>query len=451
MARDGKGFKTWKKDTRLWCKITKVPEKNKALMIYLHGIPDQTKAKSVVQQIPEDKLQSSEGVETLMEVLDKALLPDKPMRLFNTNKMFKDTKRGNTTKVHDFIIEFEHARYLAELEGITFDNTLLGLNLLDQCQLAEDKQQLVMSGLTQINYETVKSKLQSIFFNEQDTNRQEQISNNARDFENQTLLASEPEVFYSNSYNRSRGGRGYRSRGRGRGGDTRSTQRYSRSENQQPYRKMNPEDRNGRTTRCNICDSRFHWARSCPHAHENQGKYKEQKSKTRSNSDDELFTLFVARAEKIENVTMFAGNNRNNNNKMKALREETRGCAIIDSGCATNVCGAQWMEDFKEALTAEQKEKIREEPSDQYFSFGIGGTVKARCKTKVPCWLNGKRGSLTTHIVDEDMPLLLSKESLVRMNLIVDFGKALLSSSTGNTVVKLWNTRSGHFALPINL
>ena len=215
MARDGKGFKTWKKDTRLWCKITKVPEKNKALMIYLHGIPDQTKAKSVVQQIPEDKLQSSEVVETLMEVLDKALLPDKPMRLFNANKMFKDTKRGNTTKVHDFIIEFEHVRYLAELEGITFDNTLLGLNLLDQCQLAEDKQQLVMSGLTQMNYETVKSKLQSIFFNEQETNRQEQISNNARDFENQTLLASEPEVFYSNSYNRPRGGKGSRSRGRG--------------------------------------------------------------------------------------------------------------------------------------------------------------------------------------------------------------------------------------------
>ena len=450
LDKEGKGFKTWQKDTKLWCKITKHPEKNKASMIYLHGLQDNRKAKSVVQQIPEEKLQSNEGVEALMEVLEKALLPDKPMRLFNANKMFKDTKRRNNTKVHDFIIEFEHARYSAELEGITFDKTLLGLNLLDQCQLPEEKQQLVMSGLTEVNYENIKHKLQSIFFNEQEqVISQDQVNRSARDSESNTLFSSEPEVLYSNNYNRARGGRSYRSRGRGRGGDIRSTQRYSRSENQQPYRKMNPEDRNGRTTRCNICDSRFHWARSCPHAHENQGKYKEQKSKTRSNSDDEQFTLFVARAEKIENVTMFSGNNRNN--KMKALREETRGCAIIDSGCATNVCGAQWMDDFKEALTAEQKEKIKEEPSDQYFSFGIGGTVKARCKTKVPCWLNGKRGSLTTHIVDEDMPLLLSKESLVRMNLIVDFGKALLSSSTGNTVVKLWNTRSGHFALPINL
>ena len=147
---------------------------------------------------------------------------------------------------------------------------------------------------------------------------------------------------------------------------------------------------------------------------------------------------------------MFTGNNRNNN-RMKILREETRGCAIIDSGCATNVCGAQWIEDFKEALTTEQRRKITEEPSNQYFSFGVGGLVKAKWKVKVPCWLNGKRGSLKTHVVEDDMPLLLSKESLVKMNLIIDFGKALLSSSTGNTVVKLWNTSSGHFALPINL
>ena len=443
LDRDGKGFNAWKKDTRLWCQITKVAEKNKATMIYLQGIPEGTKARSIAHKIPEDKLQSNEGVKILLEALDKELLPEKPMRLFNANKMFKNTKRHANTRVHDFIIEFETARYVAELEGITFDDTLLGLNLLDQCQLPEDKQQLVISGLTEINYENVKCKLQSIFFNEQEQ------SNNKEYSENPTLFSDYPEVLYSNNY-RGRGGgvRGPRNRGRGRfaGG----AKHFGRSERQQHYRKMNPSDKDGKITRCNICESRFHWARNCQHAHENQKSQKENGNTSRQRDDGELFSLLVT--NRTENVTMFAGNNiKNNIEKMKALREETRGSAIVDCGCVINVCGEKWMEDYMEALTPDQKEKIREEPSDQYFSFGLGGTAKAKCKMTVPCWLNGKRGSLSTHMVEDDMPLLLSKHSLVKMGLIVDFGNALMTSSTGNTVVELWETSSGHFALPLSL
>ena len=52
--------------------------------------------------------------------------------------------------MRDFIIDFEYAKFEAELEGLSYDNALLGLNLLDQCQISKENQQLVMSGLTEI-------------------------------------------------------------------------------------------------------------------------------------------------------------------------------------------------------------------------------------------------------------------------------------------------------------
>ena len=34
-------------------------------------------------------------------------------------------------------------------------------------------------------------------------------------------------------------------------------------------RRINPVGRDGQVPRCIICDSRYHWARHCPHSYEN--------------------------------------------------------------------------------------------------------------------------------------------------------------------------------------
>ena len=39
-------------------------------------------------------------------------------------------------------------------------------------------------------------------------------------------------------------------------------------------RQNNPLDSNGEVTRCNVCDSRFHWASDCPDSYENRTKTK---------------------------------------------------------------------------------------------------------------------------------------------------------------------------------
>ena len=41
-------------------------------------------------------------------------------------------------------------------------------------------------------------------------------------------------------------------------------------------RQSNPLDSNNEVTRCNVCDSRFHWALNCPDSYENRTKTKSE-------------------------------------------------------------------------------------------------------------------------------------------------------------------------------
>ena len=83
------------------------------------------------------------------------------------------------------------------------------------------------------------------------------------------------------------------------GGGRNYVRSENRSENQQPLRKTNPEDREGRTSRCNICESKLHWARRCPHAYENL-RIKDNNS----NSGEPHFGFFVT----ILLMTLIPGN-----------------------------------------------------------------------------------------------------------------------------------------------
>ena len=432
---DGSGFNQWKRDIRLWCSVTKVAASKKATVIYLTALKG--KARTATQHILEETLQSAQGLNILIETLDKVFLPSKPMRLFNANNKLRNTIRKSDTKIHDYIMEFENSKFLLEQEGLNYDDSLLGLNLLDQCKLSDEKQQLVMSGLSEVTYENMKNKLLAVFYNEFD------LSNKRDNADNQIQYPGETEVLYSSGYNNYRGQNasfargGFRSRGRKWTRASVSGRNYPRSENQHSFRKTNPVDREGRISMCSICESKLHWAKKCPHAYENN-----RNGDNKNNSSEPHFSFFV---------TMFTGLAEDDNSgKLKSLREETVDCAIIDSGCASTVCGEKWIEHFKESLSDEEKENIVEEDSKQIFTFGDGSSIKSKKKITFPCWLQGKAGTLTTDVVGCGIPLLLSRQSLKKMNMILDFGNDILSSSTGNTVIKLRNTSSGHYAMPLS-
>ena len=90
------------------------------------------------------------------------------------------------------------------------------------------------------------------------------------------------------------------------------------------------------------------------------------------------------------------------------------GCALLDTGCSKTVCGVQWLNHYINSLTKYQRDKVREEKSVSKFTFGDGRSFQSEKRVTLPCFVGGLSVEITTDVVDCQIPLLLSSNSLSR-------------------------------------
>ena len=137
------------------------------------------------------------------------------------------------------------------------------------------------------------------------------------------------------------------------------------------------------------------------------------------------------------------------NESLSALVADTKGHALLDTGCSTTVCGEQWLESFMEDLSDDDRLLLRFAASSKPFTFGDGKTFVSKRRVTFPCWMGGLKGELTTDVVRCNIPLLLSRSAMesAKMHIKCDLREVLLHGRA----IKLRLTRSGHYALPISL
>ncbi|KAK4329336.1 hypothetical protein Pmani_000306 [Petrolisthes manimaculis] len=74
--------------------------------------------------------------------------------------------------------------------------------------------------------------------------------------------------------------------------------------------------------------------------------------------------------------------------KIQRLVKEAKGCAVLDSGCSTTVCGADWYGSFIQNLSDVERDSIFVEESTSSFTFGDGVTVSSVMRVTLPCVIN---------------------------------------------------------------
>ena len=84
------------------------------------------------------------------------------------------------------------------------------------------------------------------------------------------------------------------------------------------------------------------------------------------------------------------------------------------------------------------------------FRFGVGGPIYiSERKVKFPAMLGSKKVTIESDIIDCELPLLLSKESMKRAETAINF-KDDKVSMLGQTL-DLKFTTSGHYAIPLGI
>ena len=142
-----------------------------------------------------------------------------------------------------------------------------------------------------------------------------------------------------------------------------------------------------------MCDSRFHWARDCPHSYEN------------NNDDDDK-----AQAVHLSLLMGFAKEDKST--KLQRLVWPSKCITVLDTGCATTVCGEQWLQSYVSTLSDFERAQIKEEDSSSTFTFGDGNTQSSVKRMILPCWIGKLNATITTDVVKCNIPLLLSSNAL---------------------------------------
>ena len=99
--------------------------------------------------------------------------------------------------------------------------------------------------------------------------------------------------------------------------------------------------------------------------------------------------------------------------------DETLSSAVLDSGASGTVCGTKWYKCFLETLTDTQKRIVKE--GVRTFKFGDGNKLNSFYKVTLPCIIADIKVSTITDVVDADIPLLLSKDSMKRAGTCLNF------------------------------
>ena len=412
------------------------------------------KARKAAYTLGDDVLTSKDGVNKLLKKLESTYHPDAGRKRFQIYDEMRKLIRSSGQSIHDFILDYDHLFYRFKTQDFHLDETTSAYELLESCNLGESKREIIMSALTgDFTYESMKETILRICHNDTSTSTSSDpiFYSNNQDTSQPTLQGS--SNFFKNPMPRGRprslsSGTNKRKREwspvryRHSGSSSRwPSDKYRKYEHTRDNRssssgRINPTGTDGKITTCRICRSIAHWARACPDKDNLALKYQTEQ---RDEKDKNNFSMFVGCTSSEKEKSM------------ANLVKESKDHAILDSGCITTVCGETWLKSYMTGLPKGYTSKIKIRSSEETFTFGDGKAITSNRKIQLPCWINGIQGTFTTDVVNNNIPLLLSKNSMQAINLELKFKNNMATVLENNIPIKLKTTSSGHLALPISL
>ena len=110
--------------------------------------------------------------------------------------------------------------------------------------------------------------------------------------------------------------------------------------------------------------------------------------------------------------------------------------ALIDTGACTTICGKEWLTVFESSLTPEEKKLITTEETEREFRFGDGKPVQSIALKTIPINLCNRDIFLKTHVVTNNIPLLLAKQTMTSIGMVLDMENMTVKIRDSNTLEK---------------
>ena len=399
--KEGNDYLNWKKDVQIWQMVTPLAKEKQgpALYLSLEGT-----ARDKVRAVDTTQLNSNTGVEHITELLDEIYLKDQSTRAYCAFKDFVEYRRKSGDDYTAFIVHFEQLYQEIVTHEMTLPTGARAFFLLQAANLPDESERLARV-TSKMDYDDMKTQIHKIFG------------------ESHGAGCTMPIKLEECNYTQRGRFNAYRDRF-----NKHNSKRFEKPLAKEPAKETNPLGPDKKPLTCHICSSTMHFANKCPH----------RKKKVEANVVEETQDV-------LSNITLIAGDGK----VMSALMADNLGFGVLDSACTKTVAGEKWLEEYKNTLDLEEIKAAEAtlEQSKSVFRFGDGVETKSKFSIVVPAQIGAKMIKLKIEIVPCDIPLLISKPTMVKLGMVIDFatGKARALDQD----LELRTTQSGHYCIPI--
>ena len=427
----GDSYVAWKDRVAVWKLYTKDPPEKQGPAVYLALEGDALKP---VRALKLDELGAADGYDRIMEALDNVFLEDDTTQAFYAFKDFVDFRRESGQTFSKFIIEYESRYREVEKYNIQLDDKVQAYFMLAAANLTEEYERQVRTAAT-LTSKSMKETLQKVFG---DTGRVNE--NSAKP----AIPVKNEECLFVRGSGRGRGAfrgnsRGSRGGSRGYKGGGGSGAKHTRD--------GNPSYSGGSQMRCFECQSVKHLSYDCPYR-KSDAALSCSVCQSNRHTSETCPDNRVEEANLTVHVTLFTGEATA---EQYALLCKSLSHGILDSGCTKTVAGKAWVAEFMETLTEEQKATVQrsERQSKTLYKFGDGKESKSCREIRLPLSLWGTERFVSVDVIENDIPLLISRPLMTELKLTIDTEKHEVSVDGKRRPLVI--NSSGHYLLPVSL
>ena len=452
----------WKDKLKMWLSITDLDKKKQGCSIVL-GLDEET-VETVRTTMSIEDLNQENAATQILDCLDKVYQKDESETTYELYEEFESYQRPQNMSINEYIQEFEKKRKKNSDKGLEIPDVVLAYRLLKSANITDNQHRMVRATIAKITYNDMKTQLKKVCSSTSFLSS----SNNTVEIKSEpTEDTFEADTFYGSGYSEKTKKLPYPSKVDSerqyyqpkQNSYASNSSRYSTQQshnykdkisNQQSdeslradtkgnlpiKRGKNPLDKFGNNTRCYICDSINHWHNECPDRQSTE--YRTYHEEHESDSDDPGIPFEVILHE----------TKGEESNKLQNLLIESLGSAVLDCGASKTVCGMVWLTNYISNLSPKAKQRVKYEKSKNTFKFGDGQKVTSLKQAQIPAVIGDTKVMIITDVIDSDLPLLLSQQSMKKAKTILN-----LNDDTVNILgqtIPLTVSTSGHYLLALN-
>ena len=145
-------------------------------------------------------------------------------------------------------------------------------------------------------------------------------------------------------------------------------------------------------------------------------------------------------------VTLIAGSA---SKEQDVMLKESLARGILDSACTKTVAGKIWTDEYVSMLTNQERQEVLKSAkvSSSLYRFGDGKEIRSKHEITVPMTICGKKIKLQVDVVENDIPLLISRPTMTQLGMILDTANHMVTIERKQFNLEF--NESGHYTIPV--